>query len=266
MKIFGILIFLISYNGYSETQVNPFGDTQPISEKVDELNKCIKRLKTANAQHKKIRKSRGPLEKVISVVDNIRYDKWTKILIGVMEEVKFRLTGSFKESHTVSGKLSKRKKRKLEKKFNNNYFSKKFAKNKKYYHKACVHIERPSVLDAYAHTLVVDLTRRPLTKCKPKIVIDVTPSEVHRILKLRPNTFCESKLIYFASLYGIDRSEMEENVNDFDELLKWSHNSLEESHRDIRSDAIFKASYRDYGQIIKNYRASGFLGDSVKAQ
>ena len=74
----------------------------------------------------------------MSVVDNIRYDQWTKIMIGVMEEVRYGLTGSINESQVVYGKLSKRKIKKLERKFNKNYFSKKFARNKKHYQKTCV--------------------------------------------------------------------------------------------------------------------------------
>ena len=34
---------------------------------------------------------------------------------------------------------------------------------------------------------------RPLGPCKDKLMIDVTPSEVYRIIKRRPNTFCETK-------------------------------------------------------------------------
>ena len=77
MKIFGILLFLVSYNCFSEplTVTYPdgvsitLGDTQPLSEKVDELNKCIKKVKAANTQYKKNRKSKGPLSKLVSVVD-----------------------------------------------------------------------------------------------------------------------------------------------------------------------------------------------------
>ena len=62
MKIFGILLFFVSFNSFCEplTVTYPdgvsitLGDTQPLSEKVDELNKCIKQVKAANTQHKKI--------------------------------------------------------------------------------------------------------------------------------------------------------------------------------------------------------------------
>ena len=260
MKIFGILLFLVSYNCFSEplTVTYPdgvsitLGDTQPLSEKVDELNKCIKKVKAANTQYKKNRKSKGPLSKLFSVVDKIRFDRWTKIMIGVMEEVRFGLTGSINESHVVSGNLSKKKIKKLEKKFNNSYFSKKFAKNKKYYRKTCVEENNISGLSSQERAFSVQqgvYDTKPIPSCKQKYVIDVTPSEVHRIIKRRPNTFCETR-----NRYVFDDIKMEDNVNNSARLVRWSQDALTESHSDIRSEAIYNVSYRDYGHIIWLYR------------
>ena len=222
-----IRIFLLFF---AMSLFNCFADEKnEVDEKiVKQLDSCIREVYDAQKNQKKFRESKGPFNQLFHLVDSMRYDSLSKILIGLMEEVKYSITGVVDGTKIRKGELSENQLKKIENQLQVNHYSKKFLKNKNHFKKNCM--------------LKKVRGNEKVEVCQHRS--DLTVQGLHKALKGMPAAFCSGQKKWISALNYEYEIETISDLSRHSDLVRFSQSAIDKANEDLETIEFFKSLTR----------------------